>query len=82
MELSSTHELLMIAPECLAVLCIFNSRLPSSFIDKVNIFTPELVLCGFIICLDMEGPHGDFRGEDDLSPVHQKERCFSGGPTG
>jgi hypothetical protein len=60
----------------------FNSRLLSSFIDKVNIFVPELVLCGFIICLDTEGAHGNLWGEDDLSPIHQKERHFPGGPTG
>jgi hypothetical protein len=31
----------------------FYSRLPSSLIDEVDIFTLELVLCGFIVCLDM-----------------------------
>jgi hypothetical protein len=72
----------MVAPELLAVSCIFNSRLSSSFIDKVDIFTPELVLCGFVVCLDTEGAHGDLRGEDDLSPVNKKERRFSRGPTG
>jgi hypothetical protein len=56
--------------ECLAVPCIFNSRLPSSFFDKVDIFALELVLCGFDICLDTEGAHDDFRREDDLSIVH------------
>jgi hypothetical protein len=76
------HEPLMISPECLAVLYIFNSRLPSSLVDKVNIFTPELVLRGFIVCLDVKGAHSDFRGEHDLSPIHQKERRSSGGPTG
>jgi hypothetical protein len=76
------HKLLMIAPEHLAVPCIFNSRLPSSFIDKVDNITSELVLHGFIVCLDMEGTHGDLRREDDLNPMHQVERRFSGGPTG
>jgi hypothetical protein len=42
----------------------------------------ELVLCGFTVCLDTEGAHGDFRGEDGLSPIQQKERCFSDGLTG
>jgi hypothetical protein len=50
LELSATHELLLVAFEFLVVLYIFNSRLPSSFIDEVNILTPELVLRGFIIC--------------------------------
>jgi hypothetical protein len=68
-------------PECLAVPCIFNSRLSSSFVDKVDIFTLELVLCGFIVCLDTEGAQVDFQGEDGLSPVHQKERRFIGGTT-
>jgi hypothetical protein len=43
--------------------------LPSSFVDKVNIFALELVLHGFVIYLDTEGAHGDFRGEDGLNPV-------------
>jgi hypothetical protein len=51
-------------------------------IDEVDIFTPELVLPGFIICLDMEGARGDLREEDGLSPVHQEERSLSGCPTG
>jgi hypothetical protein len=53
LELSATYEPLLVAFECFAVPCIFYSRLPSSLIDEVNIFMPELVLCGFIICLDM-----------------------------
>jgi hypothetical protein len=76
------HKPLMIAPEHWAVPCIFNSRLKSSFVDKVDIFMPELVLCGFIVCLDTEGPHVDLRGEDVLGPIQQKEMCFSSGPTG
>jgi hypothetical protein len=81
-ELSTMHELLMIAPEHFEVSCIFNSILPSSFIDEVDILMPELVLCWFIVCLDAEGAHGDLWGEDGLSLVHQEERRFSGGPTG
>jgi hypothetical protein len=46
------HEPLLVAFECLAVSCIFDSILPSSFIDEVDIFTPELVLHSFVICLD------------------------------
>jgi hypothetical protein len=71
LELSATHEPLMVAPERLVVPHIFNSRLPSLLINEVNVITMELVLRGFVICLDTEGDHGDFRGEDDLSPIHQ-----------
>jgi hypothetical protein len=52
LELSATHEPLSIALECLAVPCILNSRFSSLLIDEVNIFTSELVLHVFIICLD------------------------------
>jgi hypothetical protein len=52
LELSATHELLLVAFECLVVLCIFYSRLPSSLIDEVDIFTLKLVLRDFIVCLD------------------------------
>jgi hypothetical protein len=52
LELSATHEPLLVVFECLAVPCIFYSRLSSSLIDEVDIFTPELVLCGFVICMD------------------------------
>jgi hypothetical protein len=72
----------MIALECLPVPCIFNSRLPSSLINKVDIFTMELVLHGFVVCLDKEVANGDLCGEDGLSPVHQEERRLSGGLTG
>jgi hypothetical protein len=63
------------------VVCFYH-RVSSLLIDEVDIFTPELVLPGFIICLDMEGACGDLRGEDGLSPVHQEERSLSGCPTG
>jgi hypothetical protein len=43
----------------------------SSFIDKVDILTSELVLHSFIICLDPEGVHGDLRGKD--SPCTKKK---------
>jgi hypothetical protein len=72
----------MTTPERLAVPCIFYRRLPSLLIDEVDIFTLELVLHGFIICLDTKKPHGDLRGEDGLGPVHQEERRLSGCPTG
>jgi hypothetical protein len=59
LELPATHKSLKIAPECLTVLCILDSCLPSSFVDKVDVITSELVLRGFIMCLDVEGAHGD-----------------------
>jgi hypothetical protein len=76
------HELLMIAPERLAVPCILDNRLSSSLVDEVDVITSELVLHDFIVCLDTEGAHGDHRGEDGLSPVHQEERRLSSSPTG
>jgi hypothetical protein len=53
LELSTAHEPLLVAFECLVVPCIFNSRLSSSFIDEADILTSELVLRGFVVCLDM-----------------------------
>jgi hypothetical protein len=52
LELSAMHELLLVTFEYLTIPCIFNSILSSSFIDEVDIFAPELVLCGFVECLD------------------------------
>jgi hypothetical protein len=52
LKLSTTHEPLLVTFECLVVSCIFNKRLPSFFIDEVDILMPELVLRGFVICLD------------------------------
>jgi hypothetical protein len=52
LELPASHEPLVVVPELLPVACIFNSSLPSSLIEQVDILTPELVLCGFVICLD------------------------------
>jgi hypothetical protein len=52
LELSAAHKLLLVEFECLAVPCIFNSRLPSSFIDEVNILASKLVLRSFVVCLD------------------------------
>jgi hypothetical protein len=53
LELSAAYEPLLVVFECMAVPCIYNSRLPSSFIDEVDILTSELVLRGFVVCLDM-----------------------------
>jgi hypothetical protein len=52
LELSAMHEPLAIALEFLEVSCVLNSILPSSLVDEIDIFTPELILCGFIVCLD------------------------------
>jgi hypothetical protein len=52
LELSAMHEPLLLAFECLVVPCIFDSRLSSSLINEVDIFTSELVRRGFVICLD------------------------------
>jgi hypothetical protein len=60
LELSAMYELLMIMFECLAVSCILNSRLPSLLINEVDILTLELVLRGFVVCLDTKGTHADF----------------------
>jgi hypothetical protein len=76
------HELLVIAPECLMLPCISDNCLLSSLTDKVDIIMPELVLRGFIVCLNTVGAQGDFRGDDDLSLVYQEERHLPCGPTG
>jgi hypothetical protein len=49
------HKLLVVAPECLTVPRISESYLPSYFVDKVDIITLELVLHGFVVCLNMGG---------------------------
>jgi hypothetical protein len=51
LELPASHEPLAVEPERLPVACIFNSSLPSSLIDQVNILTSKLVLRGFVVCL-------------------------------
>jgi hypothetical protein len=60
LELPTMHELLVIAPERLMVPCVSESYLASLLVDEVNIIMSELVLCGFVICLDTGGDHGDF----------------------
>jgi hypothetical protein len=52
LELPTMHELLVIVLERLVVPCISESCLPSSRIDEVDIVAPELVLRGFVVCLD------------------------------
>jgi hypothetical protein len=81
LELFASHKPLIVAPDRLSVACIFNSRLPSSLIDQVDIITPELVLRGLIASLDTQRAHGDLQGEDSLSPVHHEESHLARGST-
>jgi hypothetical protein len=60
LQLPTVHKPLVIAPEHLAVPCISRSCLPSCFVDKVDIITLELVLHGFVVCLNTGGDHGGF----------------------
>jgi hypothetical protein len=53
LELPTMHKPLVIVLERLALE-------PSCFINQVNFITPELVLHGFIVCLNTGGDHGDF----------------------
>jgi hypothetical protein len=71
---------LVIALEHLEAPCISESCLPSCFVDQVNIIALELVLCGFVVCLDMEGDHGDLLGDNSFSSLHQEERRLPCGP--
>jgi hypothetical protein len=57
-----THEPLMVALDHLLVAYIFNSRLPPLLIYYVDMFTPELVLLDFVLCLDTQRAHGDLPG--------------------
>jgi hypothetical protein len=49
------HKLLVLTPKYMAVPCISKSCLPSCFINEVDIITLELVLYGFVVCLDTGG---------------------------
>jgi hypothetical protein len=82
LELPTSYEPLVVVLERLPIVCIFNSRLPYSLVDHVNILTPELVKHGFVICLDTQRAHGDFRGKDGLGPIHHEESRLSRGSTG
>jgi hypothetical protein len=68
------HKLLVVAPECLTVPHISESYLPSYFVDKVDIITLELVLHGFVVCLNMGGDHGDLWEDNSFGPINQEER--------
>jgi hypothetical protein len=82
LELLTSHEPLVVALERLPVACIFNNSLPSSLVNQVDILTPELVLRGFVVYLYTQRAHGEFRGKDDLDPIHHEERRLSRGSTG
>jgi hypothetical protein len=73
LELPATHELLMIALERLMVPCISDRCLPSSLVDEVDVIILELVLCGFIVCLDMVGAYSDFQGMTTSAPYTKKK---------
>jgi hypothetical protein len=75
------HKPLVIASERLTVPCISESWLSYSLVDEVDIITPELVLRGFVICLNTRGDHGDFWGDNRLDPIHQEERRLPYGLT-
>jgi hypothetical protein len=79
LELCTMHKPLVIARELLIVPCILESCLSSLFIDELDIFTLELVLRDFIICLNTGGDHDDFLGDNSFGPIHQKERRLSRG---
>jgi hypothetical protein len=55
LELPTMHKLLVIVSERLVIPCISGSCLSSSYVDKVDIITPELVLRGFVVCLNTGG---------------------------
>jgi hypothetical protein len=73
LELPATHEPLVTASKRLMVPCISDNCLSSSLIDEVDVITPKLVLCGFIICLDTRGAHGDFSGMMTSAPYTKKK---------
>jgi hypothetical protein len=83
LELPTTHEPLVIAPERLTVPCVSKSCLPSLLVDEVDIIMPKLVLRGFVLCLDTGEDHDDFGGGggNGLCSVLQKERRLPRGPT-
>ena len=51
-EFPTMHKPFVVAPERLVVACISDCGLPSPFVDKVDIVSPELFLQGFIESLD------------------------------
>jgi hypothetical protein len=71
------QETLVIALERLMVPCISDRCLPSSLVDEVDVTTPELILRGFIVCLDTGGAHGDFWGGMTASTPYTKKKGVS-----
>ena len=51
-ELPTLHELLMIAPERLVVVCISDCCSPPSLVNEVHVVAPQLLLHGFVKGLD------------------------------
>jgi hypothetical protein len=72
-ELPAMHKLLMIALKRLVIPCILERCLPSSFINKVNIITPELVLRDFVIFLNMGKGNGNFWEITASAPYTKKK---------
>jgi hypothetical protein len=66
------HKPLVVALERLTVTCISESCLPSSFIDLVDIITPDLVLRGFVLCLNTGEATVISRGIIALAPYTKK----------
>jgi hypothetical protein len=46
------HESLTITSKCLVISCISDHSLPPSLADEIHVFTPQLLLHGFIKSLD------------------------------
>jgi hypothetical protein len=76
------HESLVVTPECLVVPCILDGCLPSTLVDEVHVFTPQLSLHRFLESLDPRGAHDDFRGKTGFGPIDQEERGLLGGSVG
>jgi hypothetical protein len=80
------HKPLVLTPKYMAVPCISKRCLPSCFINEVDIITSELVLYGFVVCLDTGGggreimvtswgmiASSPYTKKKDISPVAQLE---------
>jgi hypothetical protein len=76
------HEPLVVAHERLVVPCISDGRLPSTLVDKVHVFTPQLFLHRLLESLDPRGAHDDFWGKKGFGPVDQEEWGLPGGSAG
>ena len=81
-ELPTLHEPLMIAPEHLVVACILDCCSPPSFVDEVDVVTPQLLLHGFVESLAPWLAQVDFRGKACFGPVDQEEWGLPDGSSG